>query len=90
MAAVLAVIAPACIACNSTNGETKSAASAEAGKVPVTTKSEEARKEFLQGRDLADKLQAQDSVQHFDKAIQLDPEFASAELARRQCRRDRA
>jgi tetratricopeptide (TPR) repeat protein len=70
------------IACNSASNEPKSAASANTGKVPVSTKSEEARKEFLQGRDLADKLQAQDSLQHFDKAIQLDPEFASAELAR--------
>ena len=68
--------------CNSASNETKSAASANTGKVPVTTKSEDARKEFLRGRDLADKLLAQDSVQHFDKAIALDPDFASAELAR--------
>ncbi len=53
-----------------------------AGKLSVTTASEEARKEFLQGRDLADKLLIQDSVQHFDKAISLDPNFASAHLAR--------
>ena len=59
------------------------------GKIPVTTKSEDARKEFLQGRDLSEKLLAQDSVQHFDKAIALDPEFASAELARANARRHR-
>ena len=53
-----------------------------AGKLPVTTASEEARKEFLQGRDLADKLLIQDSIQHFDKAISLDPNFAAAHLAR--------
>ena len=57
-------------------------ASSESGKIPVTTTSEEARKEFLQGRDLAEKLLAQDSLQHYDKAISLDPNFASAELGR--------
>jgi len=53
-----------------------------AGKIPITTSSEEARKEFLQGRDLNEKLLIQDSIQHFDKAISLDPSFASAELSR--------
>lgn len=52
------------------------------GKIPVTTASEEARKEFLQGRDLQEKLLIQDSIQHFDKAISLDPNFALAELNR--------
>ena len=55
---------------------------ASSGKVPITTKSEDARKEFLQGRDLSEKLLAQDSLQHFDKALALDPDFAFAELAR--------
>jgi tetratricopeptide (TPR) repeat protein len=57
-------------------------ASSESGKIPVTTSSEEARTEFLKGRDLAEKLLAQDSIQHYDKAISLDPNFASAELGR--------
>lgn len=52
------------------------------GKIPITTKSEEAKKEFLAGRDLAEKLLIQDSVQHFDKAIALDQSFALAELSR--------
>jgi tetratricopeptide (TPR) repeat protein len=69
-------------ACDKSNTEGAPAASAGGGKIPITTKSEEAKKEFLLGRDLAEKLQAQDSIQHFDKAIALDPEFASAELAR--------
>ncbi len=56
----------------------------QSGKIPVTTSSEEARKEFLQGRDLAEKLRIQDSIQHFDKAISLDPNFALAELNRAQ------
>jgi len=55
-----------------------------AGKIPVTTASDEARKEFLQGRDLNEKLLIQDSIQHFDKAISLDPNFAWAELNRAQ------
>ena len=54
----------------------------DSGKIPVTTASEEARKEFLQGRDLSEKLLIQDSIQHFDKAISLDPNFALAELNR--------
>ncbi|MEP6921810.1 MAG: tetratricopeptide repeat protein [bacterium] len=57
-------------------------ATADAGKIPITTTSEEARKEFLQGRDLAEKLLVQDSIQHFDKAIALDPNFALAEQNR--------
>jgi tetratricopeptide (TPR) repeat protein len=58
------------------------ASSPAGGKIPVTTASEEARKEFLQGRDLAERLLAQDSIQHFDKALALDPNFALAELGR--------
>lgn len=57
-------------------------ATSESGKIPITTSSEEARKEFLQGRDISEKLQLQDSIQHFDKAIALDPNFALAELNR--------
>ncbi len=53
-----------------------------AGKIPITTSSEEARKEFVQGRDLNEKLLIQDSIAHFDKAISLDQNFASAELSR--------
>ena len=59
-------------------------AGAASGKIPVTTASEEARKEFLQGRDLSEKLLIQDSIAHFDKAISLDPNFALAELNRAQ------
>lgn len=69
-------------AANTTTAPNTTTASTAAGKLPVTTASEEARKAFLQGRDLADKLLIQDSVQHFDKAISLDPNFAAAHLAR--------
>jgi len=54
----------------------------ESGKIPITTSSEAARKEFMEGRDLAEKLLITDSLQHYDKAIALDPNFAMAELNR--------
>ncbi len=57
-------------------------ASVNNGKIPITTASEEAKKELIQGRDLAERLLIQDSIQHFDKAISLDPNFALAEMNR--------
>jgi tetratricopeptide (TPR) repeat protein len=59
-----------------------SSTTTDSEKIPITTRSEDAKKEFLLGRDLSDRLLAQESLQHFDKAIKIDPEFASAELAR--------
>ena len=56
--------------------------SGSSGKIAITTSSEDARKEFLAGRDLSEKLRITDSVQHFDKAISLDPNFALAHLNR--------
>src|SRR5690242_17882304 len=56
--------------------------SAGTGKIAITTSSEEARKEYLAGRDLQEKLRITDSIAHFDKAISLDPDFALAELNR--------
>jgi tetratricopeptide (TPR) repeat protein len=50
------------------------------GKIPVTTSSPEARSEFLEGRDLFDKLQITDAATHFRKAVAADPSFAWAEL----------
>jgi tetratricopeptide (TPR) repeat protein len=64
------------------NKASASAPSAPGGKIPITTSSEEARKEFLAGRDLSEKLRITDSIAHFDKAISLDPNFALAELLR--------
>jgi len=79
--AVLVFATATWIGCDKTNSEGTSAAPAGGGKIPITTKSEEARKEFLLGRDLSEKLQAQESIEHFQKAVAIDPEFASAELA---------
>jgi tetratricopeptide (TPR) repeat protein len=87
-AAVLVLGVASLNGCNSAGTESKPSSGAGAnstagsGKLAVTTSSEEARKEFLQGRDLAERLLAQDSLAHFDKAIQLDPQFAYAELGR--------
>jgi tetratricopeptide (TPR) repeat protein len=79
--ALVAILALTLAACdNAKTGSTS--APAATGKVPITTKSEDARKEYLQGRDLSEKLLGQDSLEHFDKAIALDPDFATAELAR--------
>ena len=57
---------------------------AATGKLPITTSSEEARKAFLAGRDLSEKLCITDSISHYDKAISLDPNFALAHLNRAQ------
>jgi tetratricopeptide (TPR) repeat protein len=75
----LAVGALVCIGCNKAN---KVAASSDGGKIPITSSSDEARKEFMTGRDLSERLLGQESLQHFDKALALDPEFAAAELGR--------
>lgn len=47
-----------------------------AGKIPVTTKSEEARQLYLKGRDLADKLRGTDAQKLYEQALAKDPEFA--------------
>src|ERR1700756_4517902 len=76
---ILMLVAFSWIACNKSSNN---AVSASSGKIPLTTGSEAARKEFLRGRDLSERLLGQESLQHFDKALTLDGEFASAELAR--------
>ena len=83
-AAIISTLAVA--ACQQVQPNTASATSSSPtkndGKIPITTSSEEARKEFLAGRDLAEKLRITDSIAHFDKAIALDPNFALAEWQR--------
>lgn len=68
----------------SSDKKSLAAPSSGAGKLPVTSASEEARREFMQGRELVERLLIQESVAHFDKAIALDPNFAYAELVRAQ------
>jgi tetratricopeptide (TPR) repeat protein len=47
-------------------------------KIPVTTASEGARKEFLKGRELFENLKRQEAAPYFKKACALDPSFALA------------
>jgi len=51
---------------------------ADETKIPITTSSEEARADFIKGRDLFDKLRQQESLQHFESAIAKDQNFAMA------------
>jgi tetratricopeptide (TPR) repeat protein len=79
----LLVLAGCQVEPNKTTGSTANKANASNdGKIAITTTSEEARKEFLAGRDLSEKLRITDSIQHYDKAIALDPNFALAHLNR--------
>jgi tetratricopeptide (TPR) repeat protein len=52
----------------------------DTGKVPITTSSEEAKKEFLLGRDLVERTLVQKSIGHFESAIAKDANFAMAYL----------
>jgi tetratricopeptide (TPR) repeat protein len=61
--------------------EAKAPPPADGGKIPVTTSSADAKAEFLQGRDMVEKLLITDSMAHFQKAVSLDPTFAIAELS---------
>ena len=78
----LLIVATVTLACKTENRTQSVAAAVGAGKIPITTTSDQARAEFLAGRDLAERLLGQESLQHFDRALALDPDFALAELAR--------
>ena len=52
----------------------------DTSKIPITTSSNEALKLFIQGRDLFERLQGQESLQYFDQAIEIDSNFAMAYL----------
>ncbi len=47
-------------------------------EVPITSKYPEAIAAFKQGRDLNDQLRFAEAIEFFNKAIQLDPDFALA------------
>ena len=82
LAAILVLGTTTWLGCNKAGNGGQTVAASSSAKIPITTKSEEARAEFLQGRDLSERLLGQESLQHFDKAVALDPDFAFAELAR--------
>src|SRR5262245_10501418 len=50
-------------------------------EVAITTSSEEARKLYLQGRDLVEKIRFTDGNKFFHQAVEKDPDFALAWLA---------
>jgi tetratricopeptide (TPR) repeat protein len=52
------------------------------GKIPITTGSDEAKQNFIKGRDYTESLQGQESLQYLGKAIQEDSTFALAYLIR--------
>ncbi len=52
------------------------------GEIPVTTASDEAMQEFLKGLELLDHGNAQEARAYFDKALELDPDFVSAQMYR--------
>jgi len=49
-------------------------------KIPITTSSPKALKQFLKGRELFEKLRLQESSQYFKEALELDSNFALARL----------
>src|SRR4029453_14155469 len=51
---------------------------ADGDKIPITTSSPEARKLYLDGRDLLEKLRATDARRLFEQAVAKDPNFALA------------
>lgn len=69
-----ALVAGALVACGG------NVALPEAGKMPITTASRAASKEYLKGRDLVEKLRGGEAAAHFQKAADLDPTFALAFL----------
>ncbi|HUI63333.1 MAG TPA: hypothetical protein VL126_00710 [Bacteroidota bacterium] len=54
---------------------------ADTGKVPITTSSEEARKEFVLGRDALDRGQTQSAAVHISNALAKDSNLALAYLS---------
>jgi tetratricopeptide (TPR) repeat protein len=56
----------------------KATASANRGKIPLTTKSEEGRKLYDKGLALSDQLRPHDARQLFQQAAAKDPDFAMA------------
>lgn len=53
-------------------------ASEASAKIPVSTKSEEARKFYLKGQEFGDQLRFHEARQQFQQAAAKDPEFAMA------------
>ncbi len=54
------------------------ACAAKETEVPITTASDEALAAFMQARDLSERLRNQEAIQHYERAISEDAEFARA------------
>jgi tetratricopeptide (TPR) repeat protein len=52
------------------------ATASAADRIPVTTTSADAKRLYLEGRDLAEKLRATDARARYEKAVAADPSFA--------------
>ena len=65
------------IACGAAPPATQSV---DTSKIPITTCSEKARDAFLKGRWLAENLRITDAREYYLKAVEMDPDFASAHL----------
>ncbi|HEU4937827.1 MAG TPA: tetratricopeptide repeat protein [Vicinamibacterales bacterium] len=55
-------------------------APATSDKLPITTKSDEARKLYVDGRDLLERLRGTDGRRLFEQAVGKDPDFALAHV----------
>ncbi|HEX6105509.1 MAG TPA: hypothetical protein VFZ26_08000, partial [Gemmatimonadales bacterium] len=68
-------------ACDRAENRTETAGAtvtATAGTVPITAASEDARRLYLQGRDLTENLRAHDGRKLYAQALEADPSFAMA------------
>jgi len=61
-------------------GSTAAAEPPHQDKIPITTSSEEARRLYLEGRDLSEKLRITDSRKLFEQAAAKDKTFALAQV----------
>ncbi len=71
------------VACRGEEGEETQMEAAAADvmiAMPVSTSSEEARQQFIQGQHAMDMGRTQDAREHFSNAVELDPTFAFAHL----------
>ena len=60
--------------------EANSSKTENSGKVPITTRSAEARNLYVQALHKMQNLHGQQAMQDFRKAVQLDPDFAMANI----------
>lgn len=67
------------VACLSTSLAVLHAAAQNTGKIPITTRSDEARTLFLRARVLSETLKLHEAHALFQQAVKLDPTFAMGE-----------